>query len=98
MQDSPVWSTQNELINSPDDILRRLIIVEDQLRFINQTQQQYSPQGRTRTNRTVPTSSSDVNQYDKLYDEIPTSTGWYKLVAVTNTNVLQWVIVTVNTF
>jgi hypothetical protein len=75
---------------------QRLVFLEDEIRNLNNTLARYFLKGRLRTDRTAPTSSSDVQSPDKLYDRVVDTSGEYLLID--NAGTLQWRKITISVF
>lgn len=86
----------NQVFNSNDEIMRRLIAVEDQLNFITNVASLTYIQGRLRIDRAVPANSADVAVTDQLYDRVVTTA--FEYILVNNSGTLEWVQITVSTF
>lgn len=74
----------------------RLKRVEQQLNFLNNTLSGYFTIGRLRTDRTAPTSSSDVQPLDALHDVARDAS--YTYVLINNSGTLTWRRITMNSF
>jgi hypothetical protein len=70
--------------------------VEDQLNYLELTLPTTFVQGRLRTDRNAPTSSSDIETGDQLYDIVQTVT--YQYTLLNNAGTLNWVRIICSTF
>jgi hypothetical protein len=70
--------------------------VEDQLNYLELTLPTTFVQGRLRTDRNAPTTSSDIETGDQLYDIVQTATYQYNLLNIGGA--LQWVRIVCSTF
>jgi hypothetical protein len=83
--------------NRPDQFEQRLVDLENQVRDLNKILQNFFLQGRLRTDRAAPTSSTDIAAgIDKLYDRVITTT--YEYILLNNAGTLQWKRVSISTF
>lgn len=83
-------------INNDQDIYRRLVFLENQMKNLNVFLAQFFIKGRLRTDRTAPTSSSDVQAPDQLYDMVIDNSDIY--VLIDNSGALSWRSVAISTF
>ena len=74
--------------NRPDEALRRVILLENQLRILPTSGQAYFIQGRLRTDRVAPANSADVQAQDLLYDRVLTPT--FEYILINNAGTLEW--------
>jgi len=87
----------NPLINSESELMRRVALLENQLRSITQTLNAFYLKGRLRTDRTAPANSTDINKnVDLLYDRVITPT--YEYILLNNSGTLEWVRISASTF
>lgn len=82
--------------NSDNQLERRVNELERQSRNLNNTLQAFFVQGRLRTDRTAPTSSTDIQSSDQLYDVVLKNN--YEYVVIDNAGVLEWRRVALSTF
>lgn len=78
------------------EAIRRIALIESQLRILSQTLQAFYIQGRLRTDRVVPTSSADVQAQDAIYDRVLSPT--FEYILVNNAGTLAWRRITLNAF
>jgi hypothetical protein len=86
----------NQIVNPNAQLLQRIANIENQLRSINNTLLPFFVAGRLRTDRTAPTSSSNVEAVDELYDRVVTTS--YEYILLNNSGTLEWVRLSVSTF
>lgn len=87
---------QDSTFNQSYQVEQRIVFLENQVRDLNKTLQRFFLQGRLRTDRAAPTSKTDVQPPDKLYDRVVTPT--YEYVLINNSTVLEWRRVSISTF
>lgn len=87
----------NEMFNNPDEAMRRIAFLEDQLLNITNTLNAVYQLGRTNTLRSVPVNSADVVPgFDLLYDRVLTATNEY--ILINNAGTLEWRTIVLNVF
>ncbi len=98
MQDSfqQGLNSLSDVFNNPEELMRRLITVEDRLNIIQSNASLNYIQGRLRTNRVVPANSADVVPTDQLWDRIIGKD--YEYILRNNGGTLQWVQISLSTF
>jgi len=74
--------------NRPEEALRRVILLENQLRILPTSGQAFFVQGRLRTDRTAPANSADVQAQDLLYDRVLTPT--FEYILINDSGTLAW--------
>lgn len=82
--------------NSLDDAIRRVTLLESQVRKLGESLQGFYIQGRLRTDRVVPTSSADVQPSDLLYDRVLSPSLEY--ILINNSGTLAWREITLSSF
>lgn len=78
------------------DLYRRLERLENDFRNLNSFLTPYFLIGRLRTDRKIPTSSSDVFPSDLIYDRIVTD--GFEYILINNAGVLEWRQIALNSF
>ena len=87
----------NETFNNPDEAMRRIAFLEDQLLNLTNTLNGLYQLGRTNTQRAVPANSADVVAgFDLLYDRILTATNEY--ILIDNAGTLEWRLISLSSF
>jgi hypothetical protein len=79
-----------------DEALRRIALVEQQVRNLSRSLQAFYVQGRLRTDRTVPANSADVQAQDLLYDRVLSPSLEY--ILINNSGTLAWRTITLSSF
>ena len=82
--------------NPSYQLQQRVVLLENQLRILNNTLQRYFVAGRLRTDRTAPVDSNDVQPPDQLYDRVLTAD--YEYILINDANDLKWRRIALNTF
>lgn len=98
MQDSfqQGLNSLSDVFNNPEELMRRLITLEDQVRFIAANASLNYVQGRLVINRVIPVNSSDVLPTDRVFDRIVTNA--FEYILINNSGTIEWVRITVSTF
>lgn len=94
--DSIKFSNAEPTFNSPQEALRRIILLEAQVRNLSKTLNSFFVKGRLRTDRTAPANSADVQGPDALYDRVLTKD--FEYVLINNAGSLAWRQITLNSF
>lgn len=82
--------------NTVDEALRRVALVEAQVRRLGESLQGFYIQGRLRTDRVVPVNSADVQPQDLLYDRVLSASLEY--ILINDSGTLAWRTVTLSSF
>lgn len=89
MFDSPdIFNTLDDAFNTTDESIRRIALLEAQVRTLSQSLQAYYVQGRLRTDRTAPANSADVQAQDAIYDRVLSPT--FEYILIDNAGTLEW--------
>lgn len=87
----------NDTFNNPEEAMRRIAFLEDQLLNLTNTLNGIYQLGRTNTRRAAPANSADVIAgFDLLYDRILTPTNEY--ILIDNGGTLEWRTIVLNVF
>lgn len=87
---------QNATFNLPSQIEQRLVLLENQVRNLNNTLVKYFLIGRLRTDRGTPSSSIDILPVDQIYDRVTDTS--YEYILINNSGTLNWVRIAISTF
>jgi hypothetical protein len=83
--------------NTLEEAIRRITLLEQQMRNLTRSLKPYYLQGRLRTDRPIPASSADVNpSLDLLYDRVLSPSLEY--ILINNSGTLAWRTVTLSSF
>jgi hypothetical protein len=86
----------NNVFNNPDQIIQRIVALENQINDLNQTLNNIFVKGCLRTDRTAPTSSADVQTPDRLYDRVLKND--YEYILIDNAGALAWRRIAISVF
>lgn len=95
-QNSSAFNSSSTAFNNADEAIRRIAVIESQMRILSQSLQAFYIQGRLRADRVVPTSSADVQAQDAIYDRVLSPT--FEYVLLNNAGTLAWRRITLNAF
>lgn len=82
--------------NTPDEALRRVALLETQVKNLTRSLQSFYIQGRLRTDRVVPINSADVTPLDALYDRVLSAT--FEYILINDSGTLAWRQITLSSF
>lgn len=82
--------------NTNEQSLQRITLLESLIRNLSISLQAYYVQGRLRTDRATPSSKTDVQAQDLIYDRVLTASNEY--VLINNSGTLEWREITLSTF
>lgn len=87
----------NEMFNNPEEAMRRIAFLEDQILNLTNNLNGVYQLGRTNTRRTAPANSADVVAgFDLLFDRVLTPTAEY--ILIDNGGTLEWRKIVLNVF
>ena len=90
------FSALDASFNSTEEAIRRVALVESQLRNLSQSLRAFYIQGRLRTDRIAPVNSADVLEQDAIYDRVLSPT--FEYVLINNAGTLEWRRIILNAF
>ncbi len=82
------FNTIDEIFNTPEEAIRRVSLLEAQVRNLSRSLQSFYVQGRLRTDRTAPANSADVQTQDAIYDRVLTDS--FEYILINNAGTLAW--------
>jgi hypothetical protein len=91
-----VFNTLEGTFNTTDESIRRIALLEAQVRSLSQSLQAYYIQGRLRTDRVAPINSADVKLQDVIYDRVLSPT--FEYILINNAGTLEWRRIILNAF
>lgn len=98
MQNKPsdAFSSIDSTFNTVNETIRRIALLETQVRNLTRSLEGFYIKGRLRTDRVAPTSSADVQAKDFIYDRVLSTS--FEYILINNAGTLAWRRITLNSF
>jgi len=90
------FNTIDQSFNTIEEAIRRIALLEAQMRQLSRSLTSFYIKGRLRNDRVAPVNSADVQAQDAIYDRVLTAT--FEYILIDNAGTLAWRRIVLNAF